>query len=285
MRDWSDDVFFLELWDELQYRARENGSSGRNIAGGMSIKDVADRTSSVVGSDEDPSGALFDETASAFRRLRIRTEGIVQDVCSHNLRETLRPYGRINPWSYISSDSEPLDVASLNTTAGLDAVIQQLSIYLAFLAKVLAEAPLRRVCRQITLSIQSFMWDMVLMRNNFSTHGSAQFFRDVSSIWEVIDRYVGVGQGKAGMRKLREAMELLNLPVGVGEGKEKDGGAEAEAEAETGLVGKTLTLWDVEKRMFQSNESAREVLEELGLNALTEGEARNVLERRIDLGS
>ena len=275
MRDWSDDVFFLELWDELQFRARENSRSGRNIAGNMSIKDVAERTSSVIGSDED-SGALFDETASAFRRLRIRTEGIIQDLLSYNLRETLRPYGRINPWSSISYDPESLDAATLNITAELDAVIQQLSTYLAFLAKVLAEAPLRRVCRQNTLSMQSFLWDTVLMRNNFSTYGSAQFLRDVSSIWEVIDRYIGVGQGETGMRRLREAMELLTLPVGVEE-KEGEG-----VEGGAGM-GKAVNLWDVEKRMFLSNESAREVLEELGMNALTESEARNVLERRIEL--
>ena len=278
MRDWSDDVFFLELWDELQFRARENSRSGRNIAGNMSIKDVAERTSSVIGSDEDSSGALFDETASAFRRLRIRTEGIIQDLLSYNLRETLRPYGRINPWSSISYDSESLDTATLNITAELDAVVQQLSIYLAFLAKVLAEAPLRRVCRQNTLSMQSFLWDTVLMRNNFSTYGSAQFLRDVSAICEVIDRYIGLGQGEAGMRKLREAVELLTLPIRAEE-KEGEG-----VEGEAGM-GKVLTIWDVEKRMFLSNESAREVLEELGMNALAESEARNVLERRIELGN
>ena len=278
MRDWSDDVFFLELWDELQFRARENSKSGRNIAGDMSIEDVANRTSSVVGSDEDLSGALFDETAGAFRRLRIRTESIMQDVCSSNIRETLRPYGRINPWSSISSNSESLNVASLNISAELDTVIQQLSTYLSFLAKVLAEAPLRRICRQVNLFIQSFLWDTVLMRNNFSAYGSAQFMRDVSAMWEVVDRYVGIGQGRAGMRKLGEALEMLTLPAGL----EVKAGEGVEADSRVGEV--TLTLWDVEKRIFLSNESAREVLEELGINTLTESEARNVLEKRIELG-
>jgi len=49
--------------------------------------------------------------------------------------------------------------------------------------------------------------------------------------------------------------------------------------------GGALGLWDVEKRIFRSNESGRQALEELGLEMLSESEARHVLERRIELGS
>ncbi|KAL9119291.1 MAG: hypothetical protein Q9187_004153, partial [Circinaria calcarea] len=274
MRDWSDDVFFLELWDELQFRARKNTVSGRKLAGQMSVEDVAERTSSVVGSDED-TGALFDETAGAFRRLRERTEILVQDLLINNIREALRPYGRINPWSSVSSDV--VDVSTIAVTAELDPTIQLLESYLSFLSKTLAEAPLRRITRQLTLSIQTFLWDNVLMRNNFSTFGSAQFMRDISAIWEAFDRYLGVGQGEKGMRKLREAVQLLAVPV-------KD--EQEVAEAESGENGKiSLGAQAVEERIFRSNESAREVLEELGMEVLTESEARHVLERRIELGN
>ena len=274
MRDWSDDVFFLELWDELQFRARKNSASGRKLAGQMSIEDVAGRTSSVVGSDED-TGALFDETAAAFRRLRERTETLMQDLLLHNVRETFRPYGRINAWSSISSDV--VDASSLAISAELDATIQLLTSYLSFLSKVLAEAPLRRISRQLTFSIQTYLWDNVLMRNNFSTFGSTQFMRDISAIWEVFDRYLGAGQGEMGMRKLSEAVQLLAMPV-------KDD--KEVAEPESGGDGENrLGAHEVEERIFRSNESAREVLEELGMEVLAESEARHVLERRIELGN
>ena len=271
MRDWSDDVFFLDLWDELQYRARENSKSGRNLGSGMKVQEVAERTSSVVGSDED-TGALFDETASAYRRLRVRTEGIMQDILIHDIRESLRTYGRINPWSSLSTD--PLSNSSLAPTAELDNTIQQLSSYLSFLSKVLAEAPLRRVSRQLALAMQTYLWDYVLMRNNFSRSGTAQFMRDMSAIWDVTDKHVAVGQGELGMKKLREAMVLLSLPVRAEQDTNEKEGAE-----------EPLDVWAVEKRIFQSNESAREVLEELGLEVLSEGDARNVLEKRVELGS
>lgn len=89
MQDWSDDVFFLELWDELQDRARRN-TTGEGLAGPMSLEDVADRTSSNVGSEED-AGGLFDETAGAYRRLRIRTESTIEDMLIYSIRDTMRP--------------------------------------------------------------------------------------------------------------------------------------------------------------------------------------------------
>ncbi|KAL9130908.1 MAG: hypothetical protein Q9217_001011 [Psora testacea] len=264
MRDWSDDIFFLELWDELQDRARRN-TGDRNLAGSMSVEHVAERTSSAVGSEED-TGALFDETASAYRQLRVRTEDVMQDKFVSTLRETLRPYARINPWSSLSTS---VSSTSLALTAELDTTIQLLNEYLSFLSKALAQAPLRRIVRQVALALQTFLWDSVLMRYTFSATGIAQYTHDVEVVWQTIDLWLGEQQAEAGMRKLKAALVLLNLPEKV---SEEEGGA-------------TLGLWEVEKRIFRDNENAREVLEELGLEVLSESEARNVLERRIELGS
>ena len=267
MRDWSDDVFFLDLWEELQDRARNN-TSGKGLVGPMSVEDVAGRTSEKVGTQED-SGALFDETAAAYKRTRIRSESLVQDLVQHNIRETLRPYGRINPWSSLTS--EVTDTSSMTLTAELDTTVQQLTLYLSFLEQVLAQAPLRRIARQLMLTIQNFLWDHVLMRNTFSAAGVAQLSRDVSAICGVVDRHVGEGQGQLGMRKLTEGLQLLSLPL--------------EVEGDVGEGESTLGLLDVEQRMFMSNESGREVLDELSFETLSEIEARHVLERRLELGS
>lgn len=274
MRDWSDDVFFLDLWDELQDRARRS-TGGKNLAGPMSLEDVANRTSSTVGSEED-SGALFDETAGAYRRLRVRTEGVIQDMLIYSLRDSLRPYGRINPWSSLSADPTTSS-SSLSLTAELDTTVQHLNEYLSFLSKVLAQAPLRRIVRQVALAIQTFLWDHVLMRYTFSASGIAQFQQDVAVIWETMDRWLGDGQGEMGMRKLKEGLVLLNLQV-----RSEEGAKSEEKEHEAMIEG--LSLWEVEKRVFRNNESGREVLDELGLEVLSESEARHVLERRIELG-
>ena len=272
MRDWSDDVFFLELWDELQFRARSR--SRNRFARDLSVQDVAERISNVVGSHDDETGALFDETASAYRRLRIRSGSLIQDLLVHNIDRSLRPYQRINPWSSLTSDI--ISPSSLNITAELDSCMQLLSSYLAFLSKVLAEAPLRRMSRHLIQAIQTFLWDKILMLHKFSASGIAQFTRDIYAFWEVFDRCVAPGQGEIGMRKLREAVGLMSMPV-----KAQEGTIDGEMQESKESIG----IWEVEKRVFRDNESARQVLEDLGLEVLTEAEARSVLERRTELST
>lgn len=77
------------------------------------------------------------------------------------------------------------------------------------------------------------------------------------------------------MAKLSEALLLLGLNAATEQEGEEQGADEDER----------LSLWDVEKRLFKDNESARVVLGELDVENLTEAEARTVLERRVEIGS
>lgn len=51
------------------------------------------------------------------------------------------------------------------------------------------------------------------------------------------------------------------------------------------LASETLGLWEVEKRLFADNSSARDVLDQLGLELLSETEARALLRRRVELAA
>lgn len=284
MRDWSDDVFFLELWDELQDRARRRRST--NLAGPLSVAAVAERTSSSVGSEDD-TGALFDETASAYSRLRIRSEGIIADQLAYNIRESLRAYRNINPWTTLSSStgssSHPQQPHPSTVTAELEPTLTYLTSSLSFLSHALARPPLRRIARIACGALQQGLWDGILVRHSFSTAGAGQLVVDVRALGEVVDRWVGEGCAASALRKIREGVTLLSIPVRGARGAGGEGGDDDDddGERESG----TLGLWEVEKRVFADNEQARAVLEELGLESLTEGEARSVLERRVELGS
>jgi len=76
----------LDIWEELQDRARQ-----ANSIGAMSVADVAERTSKAVGGDSE-GGALFDETAGWYSRLRIRSEETITETLMSNVREALRGY-------------------------------------------------------------------------------------------------------------------------------------------------------------------------------------------------
>lgn len=287
MEDWSNDVFFVELWSELQERVRQNKDGGRNVAGSMSVADVASRTSQVVANGHNSSGqgassdgALFDETASAYRRLRLRSESILTSSLISNTQSALKPYVRMSAWATISTTSpSEATSSSLPPSADLAPAMRTLSTSISFLSRALGIAPLRRIIRQVLLSIQTNLWNNVLMRHTFSAAGAAQFASDIDHLCNVVDVALGPA-GLAGgsirvLAKLNDGLLLLGLPVATPTSHDY---ADAQEEPHLGL-------WDVEKRLFRDNESARGVLAELNIETLTEAEARAVLERRVEIGS
>lgn len=283
MEDWSNDVFFVELWSELQDRVKQNRDGGRNVAGTMSVAEVASRTSPAVANHDPASaqtseGALFDETASAYRHLRLQSESILTSTLTSNVTTALRPYSRLATWATLSTPSAGATTSSLALSSDLAHPMRVLSTQLNFLARALGVAPLRRVSRQLLLSIQNYIWDNVLMRNNFSETGAAQLASDVDHLCSVVDNALGlaghVGGSTRIVKKLNEGLRILNLRAA----------ADPSAENAEG-DGATLELWDVEKRLFKDNESARAVLAELEIDGLAEAEGRSVLERRVEIGN
>ena len=281
MEDWSNDVFFVELWSELQDRVRQNRHGSKNVAGNMSIAEVASRTSPAVTNNNanttqsSSDGALFDETASAYRRLRLRSESIIVSTLTSNVTAALKPYSRVSTWANISTPSAGAGSSPLSLTSDLAHAVRTLSTQVSFLSQALGVAPLRRVSRQLLLSIQTYIWDHVLARNAFSATGATQLFSDVDHICNVIDTTLGTAGHSGGslqiMKKLNDGLRLLQLNA-------------AAAEDSTGDASPSLGLWEVEKKLFKDNESARTVLAELEIDGLTEAEARLVLERRVEIG-
>ncbi|KZM23392.1 uncharacterized protein EKO05_0009770 [Ascochyta rabiei] len=320
MRDWSDDVFFLDIWDELQDRAQHGGNIGSRT-----VASVAERTSRNVGtseSDASDAGGLFDETASWYARLRDRSEQIITETLVSNVRMALKPYRQINPWATLSSSGG--SGKDLSPTAELDPLLTHLSTTLAFLSRVLAPAPLRRIARAALGTVNATLYDSVL-RVSFSTQGAAQLNADLEAICAVVDEKVGAGVAAAALRKCIEGASLVGLPVrggktsantsgqGEEEGMEawgawaaEDADADADADADSYAGDKpsgpappkamstrdadqhadsadALGLWEVENRLFADNQSARDVLEQLGLEVLDEKEARRLLRLRVEL--
>ncbi|KAI7115143.1 hypothetical protein KC352_g34434, partial [Hortaea werneckii] len=293
LRDWSDEIFFLELWEELQDRARNRDRISSKLGG---LSEIQQKTSAAVGGsdgDGELHGALFDETAAAYRRLRVRSQSIIVETLTYNLREALRPYSKIGTWASLSASA-----AGGSVSSELDPTLRLITEYFGFLAKALGKVPLRRVTRQVCHSLQAFIWDAVLVRYSFSTSGAAQLATDIRAICAHIDRYVGAGQAEAGMRRLLEGVTLVGLPVRSevqrvqpgrsGDEDEDEGAAWGDAGSETEVTaddGKQLGLFEVERLVFIDNESARHALELLGLETLSETDARSVLGRRVELGS
>lgn len=200
-------------------------------------------------------------------------------------------------WSSLSSPATAASSYPHPPSSDFTPAIRTLSSSISFLARALGSAPLRRITRQVLLSTQTYIWDNVLMRHTFSAAGASQLASDVEHLCSVVDSALGQqtaavgyqGESKRVIKRLVEGLTLLCLRIkpqrrtdaGEVETPETDG----VAQEHQALADKELGLWEVEKRLFANNESAREVLTELEIETLTESEARAVLEKRVEIRS
>ncbi|KMU85239.1 RINT-1 family protein [Coccidioides immitis H538.4] len=283
MQDWSDDVFFLELWI-VSTKMLEAARLWRDPCPFPTSRPARRRPSRIAMPITDAGGiegALFDETSSAYRRIRIRSESIIVSTLTSSMQTSLKAYSRSSNWASLapSSDNE----STITPSVELAMFTRNLTAEVKFLSRVLAPAPLKRIARQLLLSIQTYLWDNILMRHSFSAARATQLRIDFEHICTTFDAALGVPAGKIEAKKiaqkLAEGLLLLELNI-----KPKDSVPEAEETDKRNGDGThpNLGLWEVEKGLFASNESAREVLKSLGIEVLTEAQARAILERRVE---
>jgi RAD50-interacting protein 1 len=309
MADWSDDVFFLELWEELQERASMNSGSNATIGKDLRIDEVASKTSTTIrpgevsNSYEADSGGLFDETARAYRRLKDSAENEIGRLLDINIREAVAAYARVDSWTSMSSATVSTDPSP---SVALERLLQVTLVLIGFLSKVFARTALRRVVRHHCNTIQREILATVVLAHDFSAAGVAQLRRDLVAIEDAIDASCGMpGTATPGFRKLDEAIHLLGLPIKPSSGHlefesatdDSDGWGFEEDNEDTESVGKEAalttsssqdrvwSLWEAEKEIFRSNDAARQALSDMGLSLLNEQEARNLLKRRIEINS
>ncbi|KAH7249766.1 TIP-1 family-domain-containing protein [Fusarium redolens] len=262
LKDWSNEEFFVSLWDELQTRALHRSSQGNNITSTMSYDDVKDRTSTAVG-EKHEDGALFDETASAYNMRRKAAQELLVGALVESHNKAFRAYTTRVQWTTVGETAILGKSASdeLAITPELDEPLRILQRNFDFLIKALSTAVFRRVYREALVKLQDHLWQSVLMRQSFTTYGATQFRRDGAALVSVIERYIP--NGSSVVDSLTEGMQLLSLPVEAGEAS-------------------GLTLKETSDRVFTDNEEARKVLEELHLESLSPQAARNILQRRVE---
>ncbi|KPI37559.1 RAD50-interacting protein 1 [Cyphellophora attinorum] len=313
MLDWSDDVFFVELWDELQERARGHSTSGGNVGKDLRLDEVAAKTSASIkqngidGDDDVDSGALFDETALAYRRLKEAAEREMLRLLEVNITAAIAPFARQTTWASMSDP--PSKSTILSPSAALDPLLEVTRVLFEdTLSKVVVGPPLRRLVRQYCGALQTQLMTSVLQSHNFSTSGMMQMRRDVAALEDRIDASTGLRSiASSSFRKLNQAIGLLSLPIKSSArpqitestedgddawGFDEDGEEEITKEIspsltreDTSAESEGWSLWDAEKELFRSNEAAREALADMGFDLLSEQEARALLKRRVELNS
>ncbi|OAR05765.1 hypothetical protein LLEC1_02429 [Akanthomyces lecanii] len=250
LTEWGDEEFFTELWDQLQ---TSSGSAG----GSSELDGEQDITSS-----KGHNGAIFDETILAYRSRRKAAEDMLVSTLTDAHAKAFRAYTQRPQWTSVS-DADTIDPSQLSITAELDLPLSRLKDNFDFLHRALSSASYRRVWHGTLSKLQDLLWHSVLMKHHFTTLGAVQFAHDGQALAAVIERHLT--GGSSALEELREAMELLRLPVTLPED-----------------VTEGLTLKQASERAFTDNDAARTLLEEMQLQSLTPVNARQVLQRRVE---
>ncbi|KAM4057895.1 RINT-1 / TIP-1 family protein [Hirsutella rhossiliensis] len=255
LSEWSDEEFFAALWEDIQARDARRRSSevGRDGLQGR-LPDTS--------AEGDEESGIFDETVAAYTMRRKAAEELLTGALTESHSKAFRAYLNQVQWTTVGETAVLDDPSQLSITPELDEPLHVLKRNLDFLYKTLSTASLRRVWHEALDRLQDMLWNGVLVRQSFTTLGAAQFAHDGAAILALVDRYLP--GGSSALEALREGTRLLNLPASVGEGASG------------------TTLKEASDRAFTSNDEARRVLEELGLEALTPVNARHILERRVE---
>lgn len=134
---------------------------------------------------------------------------------------------------------------------------------MTLLHKTLGTPPFRRIWRSSFDSLQDLLYHEVLLKQDFTTLGAARFVQDLIAIQSVVNSIIHLPSGTPlGMPKLKEAATLLSLPL------------EADKRG--------VSLKEACEEVFATNSQAEAVLKKLGLERLSNYEARQILQKRVE---
>jgi hypothetical protein len=92
----------MSLWEELKGRVKQVDDHS-NVVGGMSYKDVKDRTSSEIDSVSD--GTIFDETISSYSQRKESAQAFLISALAESHQTAFRPYLSKAQWAIVDGDS------------------------------------------------------------------------------------------------------------------------------------------------------------------------------------
>ena len=130
--------------------------------------------------------------------------------------------------------------------------------YITYLTKTLALPQFRQIWREALDSLQDLIFNDLLLKQDFTTLGAARLSHDLTAIERLMDAHADMS-----MSRLRQGVQLLNLPLSVQEDQ-------------------AISLMDASKAIYATNTQADEVLKRLGLDEISRADARAILARRVE---
>ncbi|KAG0212487.1 hypothetical protein BGX28_006254 [Mortierella sp. GBA30] len=293
LKDWAEDVFFLELYKEISERTQKIVNPMHSDNEESETEDLAPKKSL------DENGTIFDDSIKGFGSLSKRIQELIIRSITKDVFGNMKPYVSVRSWPQIEFSATESSGA-LNSPMTYDHSSSQhdneddvspelyqpltlLTHSLEFLAASLPTRQFTVLYRQVALEIQDFLWQRVIMKNSFSELGGLQFARDIRiGLWGSARRWIKRPENYH--RKLRDASILLSLRSAKANSPPLPVLAKASFDQESGTVLRR-TLAQMMAVLFDEDLEVNVVkskLEEIGVMHLGINEAKDVIRRRVE---
>ncbi|KAF9099077.1 hypothetical protein BGX23_004048 [Mortierella sp. AD031] len=296
LKDWGEDVFFLELYKEISERTQK-------VFNPLHSENEASDDEDGLDKQLDENGTIFDESIRGFGQLSKRIQELIIRNITKEVFSGMKPYVSLASWPQIEfSSADPRqphtptitqpDHQSLSSlhendddvSPELYQPINVLTHSFEFLATALPTKHFTNLYRQISLEMQDYFWQRVIMKNSFSELGGLQFARDVRiGLWGAGRRWIKKTENYH--RKLRDACILLSLHSAKVNSPPQMHTFDQDAPRTTRPVYAKRTLAQIMAVLFDedlADDVVKGKLEEIGVMHLGLSEAKDVIRRRVE---
>ncbi|CAJ0757137.1 5599_t:CDS:10 [Entrophospora sp. SA101] len=272
IKEWGEDAFFLELWHEVTVRAaRDTGTSplsSPTFPDGITDKSSANKVEVQITVDE---GTVFDDPAGLFDHSFERIQAIIVKNVSKEFLNGLKVYSK--------NSNNNSNTVLLELSPDLYAPLSDLAQSFNFLSNNLPTRIFKLIFKEVSEELQGYIWDRILMRNQFSEMGGFQFKADMEKgLFFIGKRWVKKPENY--FKRIKEACILLTLPSkkNIKPTVNHDNNDEDKRSKQNSLSYVTSILYNEEVEPIEITR----MLENLGIHHLSAKEAKDIVERRIE---
>ncbi|KAI9591618.1 TIP-1 family-domain-containing protein [Syncephalis fuscata] len=299
MRDWADDVFFLELWRDISLHSTPKASP--NV-------DNAWQEATQLGTEgNDEEVTVFEEIIEAYSALVQRLQDLVTRSITQEVTYALKAYTKKHGWlaathhmlqnadkssadiNETEDNSKPvtprtptqddkspsMDVQAIEISPELARPLAELAQIIGFLGDNLPRPVTTAILRAVAASIDEWLWMRVVRTHQFGDAGAHQLSVDFERGLASLGRHV-IRRPERHYRRMRDIATLYRLPT------EK----ELKPEQYTNTTEDPMTVEQVTQQLRKAvntgdTSSAQLLLERLCVYSLSMEEAYDAIERRI----
>ncbi|KAJ3180894.1 hypothetical protein HDU87_001534 [Geranomyces variabilis] len=255
LKDWGDQPFLIDFWEEIRERTAVEGEPDEDI-----ISNV--------------QGSVFDEVVAAYGKCVNRLQDLVLQDIMQDFIETLWQYDRRRNWVVPVQDPASASQSTDEISPELCPALDSLSRYIPALRSNLPHPIFQHILRELATRIDEHLFRRIVLRGRFNAAGAMQLEIDLTR-----GLFAGVfrrwhPKPAVLFKRLNESLILLTMPMNP----PKSVGHQVPTMPTP--AGQPPALVSIVEALLEGDEDGvRTLLDQIGVFRLTVAEVQDVVNR------